>query len=441
MIPADKANEYPTLARARYAQIVLAFIALFSTMDLMVVGLLIEPMKHDLGLTDIEVGLAQTTAFYAAYGLFAIPAGMLVDRFVRVRLLLAAMVLWCGSLVLVALSHDLWLLASAKTAMGLANAITYPAAMSLLADNFTREKRAFGTVTYAMGQELGGAGALLVGGLGYSALAAAAAADPQAFFGISPWRAVSLIFACVGLLLIPAVLALREPARMEKQQAGPQRGSWQALWTHRVFLIPLFIGLMALGGLGSVIRTWFAPSLIRLYGLQPGDFAVPSSVIVLLSGIAGYTLASKLMNVVRARGDEQMGMLIAAGASALCILASFMAMAPGIWGFAVLGVLFLVASNVAIAVPVIVINFRIPNELRGLCIGLYVVLYASAGMLGAPLTGYASAALGGDAMLGEAMALVATPFSLVAALSFWAASRERRTGTGDAGEETVSQGA
>lgn len=411
---------YPSLVRARFAQIVIALIGLFIAMDITVVGVLIEPMKHELDLTDVQVGLVHTTSFFAAYGLFAIPMGMLADRRTRVRMLLVAMLLWCGSLTLVGLSHDLWLLASAKAVMGLALALTYPAAMSLMADNFAPDRRAFSSVTFGVGQDLGAGAGWLVGGIGYSALVGMVAANPHALGGISPWRAVSLIFAAFGLLLIPAILAMREPTRMEMRSPGG--GSLRALWNYRRFLIPLFVGMMALGGLISGLRTWVAPALMRLYGLQPGDFAVWLSVVMLIAGLSGHLLSSRLVNMGRARGGDQMAILLAAIAAALCVPSSFLAMMPDIWGFAALTSLFMIANGVALSIPVIVINFRIPNELRGLCMGLYIVLISLSGMIGAPLIGYASQRLGGDAMLGKAMALVGASFSLLAALSFWAAT-------------------
>jgi MFS family permease len=414
---------FPSLVRARFAQTVVAFIGLFVAIDVTVVGLLIEPMKHELGLTDVQVGLVHTTSFFAAYGLFAIPMGILADRRTRTRLLLESMLLWCSSLILVGLSHDLWLLASAKALMGLALALTYPAAMSLIADNFAPDRRAFPSVTFGLGQDLGAGAGLLIGGIGYSALVRMVAVDAHALAGISPWRAVSLIFAAFGLLLIPAILAMREPTRMEMRSAGG--GSLRELWDYRRFLIPLFVGLMALGGLVSGLRTWFAPALMRLYRLQPGDFALWLSAVMLTAGLGGHLLSSRLVNMARVRGGDPMAMLLAAIAAALCIPASFLAMMPGTWGFATLTGLFMIASGVAVSIPVIVINLRIPNELRGLCMGLYVVLLSLSGMIGAPLIGYASQHLGGDAMLGEAMALVGAPFALVAALSFLAATRDR----------------
>jgi len=412
---------YPSFARARFAQAIVSLIGVFAAMDITVVSLLIEPMKRDLGITDLQVGLIQTTSFYGAYGLCAIPLGMLADRSSRVRMLLFAMIVWCGSLTLVGLSHGLWLLALAKAGMGIAVAVTYPAAMSLMSDNFAPSRRAFATATFGMGQDLGGGAGFLVGGLGYAALVARVAADPHALGGVSPWRAVSLLFALCGVLIIPAVLMIQEPQRMERSSVGP--GSPQELWQYRRFLLPLFGGMMALGCVVSGLRTWLAPALMRLHGLEPGDFVVWLSLVMLLGGFVGHALSSKLVNVALVHGGHRTAMTMAAIASALCFPCSFLATASQIWAFAVLLGLFMVASGVAVSIPVIVINFQIPNELRGLCMGVYIVLLSLAGMFGAPLIGYTSQVLGGNMMLGEAMALVSAPSALLAAFCFWMAKR------------------
>lgn len=414
-------ESYPSLGRARFAQLTLALVGLFGAMDIQVVGLLIEPIKRELGLTDIQVGLAYGTAFNAAYGLLAIPAGMLVDRAVRVRLLLIAMVLNCAGLALTGLSHGLWMLVLSKIITGISGAIIYPAAMSLLSDFFSPERRAFGTLSYPIGQQLGNVAALLVGGLGYTALVHRAAANPQFLGGTPPWRVVSLIFAAIGLLIIPLLLAMREPARMEVN--NPEKASFKELWDYRRFLIPLFAGLMCVGGSMSGLITWFAPALMRLYKLQPGNFGAAAGAIMLGGSLASAILGGKLANMARAKGGDRAMLLPAAVAVALMIPCTVMSIMPTAIGFAILGALLMIAMGVGLMLPIMAINFQIPNELRGLCMGSYVVVIAVAGMIGAPLVGYVGWLLGGDMKIGYAMTLVSAPLAAAAALSFWIASR------------------
>ena len=155
---------WPSRGRARYAQALLVTVAFFTAMDIYLISLLVEPIKQELALTDVEVGLANSSTLYLAYAVFCVPAGILVDRANRVRMLAGAILLWCLGLVLTGLSSGITLLAGSKLVLGLANAISLPAAMSLLADHFAPVRRAMATASYGIGQGMGQAGAIFVGG-------------------------------------------------------------------------------------------------------------------------------------------------------------------------------------------------------------------------------------------------------------------------------------
>jgi MFS family permease len=413
---------FPSLARARYAQAVLLLIALFTSMDVYIGKLVIEPMKLDLRLTDVQAGFVNVTALYVTYALFAIPAGVLADRFDRVRLLRVAALLWCAGLAMIGLSHDLWPLVAGKLVMGLAQAITYPAAMSLFSDFFAPDRRALATTSFPIGQTLGGAGAVLVGGSGLAALTTLAKRTPGMLMGIAPWRGVSLVFGLVSLVLIPLLLVMREPARQEvaRTRGG---GGLRELLAYRAFLLPLFLGMMFLSGVAGGVYIWMMPALIRLYGQQPGDFAGWLSLVTLASGLVGLALSGWLIQVELKRVGMRAILVSATVGALVTSIGSFVAVTPNVPCFAAVMALALVGNAVAISVPVISINFRIPNELRGLTMGVYVVLVSLASGLGAPLVGWTSAALGGERMLGWAMAVVGFPFGLAAAVCFWIASR------------------
>ncbi|MEE4453383.1 MFS transporter [Novosphingobium resinovorum] len=416
--------DYPPLRQARYAQYVLGVIALLATMDAGIVALLLEPMKHDLGLTDMQAGIASSTSYSAAYGLMSVPMGLLVDRTNRVRLVFLAMLLWCTSLGLAASASGFWTLVLAKLIMGTATAALLPAALSLFGDYFAPDRRAAASATYPFGSILGGAAAVLAGGLGFDALATIHAADAQALAGLTPWRAVFALAAVAALPIIGLILFMREPRRME--MGTPGGGSWRALWAHRDFLVPLLTGVGLLTGLSTCITTWAAPALMRLYGQQPGDFAGWYAAVTLGSGIVGVAASGRLVGWAQRNGGYHAVMTPAALAALLCAPATAMAMAPDVRLFAVAMTLFQLAYSVAIVVPVISINFRVPNELRGRTFGLYVISSAIGSSLSAPAVAALSGAMGGEAMLGRAMAGVGAPLALLAAICLAATMRAGR---------------
>lgn len=410
---------YPGLAQARFSQIVLMAIALFTAMDVYVVSLLIEPIKHDLGLTDVQVGFANTTTLYAAYGLLCIPMGLLVDRWNRVRMLAAALILWCAGLAVTGLSSGLAVLVAGKLILGAANAITVPAAMSLFSDYFVPERRSMAISSFGMGQVLGQAAAILAGGWGFGALTGLAAADPDALFGLAPWRVVSLLFALGGLAILPFLLRMREPARQEVRQA--RGGSLGELWAYRGFLLPLFIGSACMAGATTGVLAWIPPALTRIYGQQPGDFAGWFGAVSLAAGLGGMFLAGQAATIIHRRSGRGRLAWPAAIAALCCAPASLMAVMPSLPLFALCVAVFTVCCAVGAAISIIALNFGVPNELRGAAIGINVVAVSIAGAFAAPLVAWVGG-MEGVGGLGPAMALVGGPLALLAAVCFYRVS-------------------
>ena len=67
---------------------------LFSFIDRWILGLLIEPIKADLGLTDTQIGLLLGPAFAIFYATMGLPLGWLADRRNRVRIVAVGIGLW-----------------------------------------------------------------------------------------------------------------------------------------------------------------------------------------------------------------------------------------------------------------------------------------------------------------------------------------------------------
>jgi predicted MFS family arabinose efflux permease len=66
----------------------------FSFVDRYVLGLLIEPIKADLGLTDTQIGLLLGPAFAIFYATMGLPLGWLADKKNRVRIVAICIAVW-----------------------------------------------------------------------------------------------------------------------------------------------------------------------------------------------------------------------------------------------------------------------------------------------------------------------------------------------------------
>ena len=127
--------------------------------------------------------IALSTAAFVAFGVFSLPAGWLADRWSR-RNMMAAFFLGCGvSLVGVALSPNLVVLALALFALGVFAAIYHPVGMPMLLEASQAQSR-----TVAFNGVCGNLGA---------ALAAGIAAAMASWFG---WRAAFLVPAAVCII-------------------------------------------------------------------------------------------------------------------------------------------------------------------------------------------------------------------------------------------------
>jgi MFS family permease len=126
----------------------------------------------------------------------------------------------------------------------------------------------------------------------------------------------------------------------------------------------------------------------------------------------------------RRRGGRAGALLPAVIASLAAAPLSLFALAPNVPAFACLLGLDLFCAGLIPTVGVIAIALNMPNEIRGRAIGSYVLVSAVFGTATAPaaIAGI-SRALGGEAMLGQAIVFVSFPAALAAAACFFAAMR------------------
>lgn len=423
------ATPYPSNRSASFALAVAASLGFLMSIDQGLTGLLLEPMKRDMGLTDVQVGFAHSTPMWLSYALLSIPVGILADRSGRARLLVGATAIWIASMLLAGLCRTIpWLVAS-RIGLGAANATIYPAALSLLADCFRPERRGSATGIVAASRVAGAAFALLAGGAILGALERLAVANPAALFGLAPWRLLFLLFGAAALFILVATFFLREPQR---QEIGDIAGGRLAeLWRYRIFLLPLLVGMMFEGGATAIQATWTAPLLQRIYRLQPADFTMWLGPLTLACGLIGAAVGTMLSNLAQRRatdgGSGPRRMLASATVGALIsVPAALYSLAPGPALLAGLFAIVSLTSFVVIVIVVIVINLHIPNELRGMVLALQVVTAGLSGALSPGLVAIVGRALGGDLLLGRAMALVAAPCWLAAAGCYWLAGRSDR---------------
>jgi MFS family permease len=382
-------------------------------------GIMAESAKRELGLSDSALGLIQGGGAALPLAVFSVPIGLLVDRTNRVRLLLALAATWTAGTFLTAASPGPALLFVGRMMTGIGTTGALTVALSLSADLCLPEQRGRAMLIANLGKMFGIAAGFAVAGWLLGLFAAQGA--PSWFGDIPAWRSAQYGLGVASLLLVAPLFLLREPARHEIE-AGPRaplRVVAGELWERRAFLVPLFVGQIAVVMADGAAGIWAAPLLERSYGLKPAAFAGWLGLIVLATGIAGSILGGLAADWGQKTGRRG-GLLIGAVAAAVIGVPSalYPIMPNAAACMAVLGLL-LFAGTVTGLIVSVALTVMLPNELRGLSIGAFIAIAGLIGFGLAPvLVALVGKAMGGEQHLAPALALVGTAVSLISVAGF-----------------------
>lgn len=385
-----------------------------------------EAVRSELKLGDLQMSLLTGLAAAVPILLLSVPVGRLTDRSNRVRLLVSIeVVATLGALITVFADTFAVLFAGrVLTSVGLVCGL--PVATAIAADFSPRERRGRAIVLLVLGRTAGSALAFALGGWLFGLLQA----DPTGsgpVGGLQPWRAVILVFALGSVAVIAALLLLlREPARRELGAAvgAPLRPALRSLWALRRFLVPLFLGEVSVLMADTAASIWAAPVLTRSYGWTPQQFAAPMGLVVLLTGALGAVVGGCVVDWGQRSGNPRRFLVGAVAACITGVPAGLFAASPTpTIFFALLFVLLLCGAIAALATTTAITVF-VPNELRGLCLGLLIVCTGVAAFGVAPtLVSLISKALGGPEHIGQALAVTSVSAGLISCAGFLVAMK------------------
>lgn len=274
-----KAVPYPlgrTKIRPHWPLILLGLISFFNSIDARVIGAIAESIKHDLRLTDTQLGLLTGFAFSVCYALFSIPVAHLSDRNNRARIISVAIALWSFMTMICGLSGTYGRLLFGRMGVAIGESAFAPAAYSLIADYFDDSRRARAMATLSVASALGTLMAFTLGGMMASA------------FG---WRAVFLVLGLPGLVLAAiSWFKLPDPRTRLSASGLPQAKSGGLADFREILRAPGYV-LMTAGGAVltfsmAAILVWSASFFLRSYNWSMGDTGLILGLTFGLAGVA-----------------------------------------------------------------------------------------------------------------------------------------------------------
>ncbi len=378
---------------ARYAWYVLGVLVLaygFAILDRIVIGLLVQPVKAALSITDAEIGLLQGLAFAICYTTFGLVLGLVSDRTSRRWVFILGVLVWSLATVACGFAPNFRWLFVARIFVGLGEACILPVAGSLLSDYFRPDVRPKAYSLFLLGGTLGMMLGYVLGAVTITVADSVRVLLPGLLGDLQNWQISFVVAGMPGLLVALLVfLTVREPQRREtiseggKVRLGPLLDH---LRTNARAYVALLLGTV-LNVTGNYAQmAWAATLIIRVHGWTPVDagnaLAMLASIGIFSSFLVGWTV-SKLA----ARGHSDAPLIAAMITSATMILFGPLAsLAPSpLWALAPFCLLS-VTTNWSSASALMGLAQITPNELRGQATALYTLL---TGLISMTVGGYA----------------------------------------------------
>ncbi len=298
----------------RQVLVLLTALSALAFMDRQIIAVLIQPVKAEFGLSDLQIGLVTGLGYALTFALIGVPLGRRADRGGRRNL-----VAWCRGLggLLAALggaASGFWTLMASRAGGAISDAGAAPASMSMLADLYPPEQRSRAMSVFGTGGSIGALLAMVVG------------AWLAQRYG---WRA-TVVLVGSSTLGLSALLrfGVTEPARAAVPTAPAalaaaelQGGAVGAIWREPVtrwLIVAAACALLA----GYAFGTWNTALLVRRHGLSLQGAGWVSGTAALASVLGGLAAGALTDHLARRDLRWQIGVpMLGVGIALPCALA------------------------------------------------------------------------------------------------------------------------
>lgn len=285
----------PSSTYAWYVLLVLLAAYVLNFVDRQLLAVAASAIKHELGISDTQLGFLLGPAFGLFYTFAGVPIARLADRTSRRNVMAVGLTLWSLMTAATGLAQHFAQIAACRFAVGVGEAAGTPPAHSLISDYFPPERRATALSIYANGIYLGVGFGFIGGGLLLDQVG---------------WHAAFLL---AGLLGLPLALLLRTTVREPRRGAAepgpvdtelPRLGLvLRILFARRSFVL-LTLGACFQSIAGYAVLSWAPIFLMRVHAMSATEMGLTFGTVAALTGAAGATLGGRLADRL-GRRDER----------------------------------------------------------------------------------------------------------------------------------------
>ncbi|AWB19987.1 MFS transporter [Methylobacterium currus] len=369
--------------------------------DRFIAALVAPAIKADLALSDFALGLAQGTAFVAAYAAASLMAGSLVDRVHRPRLIAAGILVWSLASLSSGLATDFGAFVLARAGLGLGQAVLTPAALALIAARQPRDRIGHGVALYTAGAVLGRGTALGLGG-GLLALLPALVSVPGLPASVAAWRVLFVLSVVPNLVLMALLLRMRDPSRDGPRPIRRAR-VWPWLARHAGRYAAIMVAGIAVTLVVQTTNAWAVTLLVRRFGLPLSSAGMLVGSVMTLAAPLGQFTGGRLLDrgIKAGLPGRRLLLCVLVGTlplSGILCLAEDLALATAALGALVFGL------GIGSVTTLAGLQIMTPHALRGRVTAPFMAGITLAGFgLGPPLVGLLADRVFGEAGLGAAL--------------------------------------
>lgn len=379
---------YPPPAQGWYCVAILALAVMINFLDRGILTLLVEPIKADLGLTDVQMGLVMGFAFTFFYAVLGLPVARMVDRKSRKHIMAIGIAIWSVMTAMCGLAGNFWHLFLARVGVGVGETTSGPSAYSMLSDYFPPHKLPRAIAGMNLGFVAGSGLAMIIGGAVIGLVGTSAGYDLPFGIHLRGWQVVLVLVGTPGLVVSGLMLTVKEPKRrgVVQKESSPITEVFQFLFYHWKVFVPLFMGLALRSVQMFGMQMWGPAFYSRTYGWDPELIGYVSGFSLLVAMPIGLFTGSWIAERWWKSKVYDANIRVVVYSTAIAApLAMLQPLMPSPWLAA--GMALFAAAFAGMAAPVenAALQSVTPNQLRGQMTFLFLFIMNVVGMGLGPL--------------------------------------------------------
>jgi MFS family permease len=382
---------WPKESYSWYVVFVLSVCGIVAFIDRQIINLLVEDIKLDLGVTDVDISLLQGLAFAMFYATVAIPLGRLADSVNRRWLIAVAIVLWTFAAISCGLADTYGELFVARMAIGIGEAVLTPAGFSMLADYYKPSRLSLPLSVFTAASFVGSGIALLAGGAVIGHLAGLDVVSLPWFGQVQPWQAAFIIAATPGFFVaVLLFFTVKEPRRrsnVASAEVNDEKGFLEALAycrrNGRLFF-SIFVGLSLLSAAQFSLGAWVPSFFIRVHGWTQAEIGSAYGLLFLIFGTSGVISGGWIANWLHGRGYHDANLRVPMVAAVLALpFTVFPLMTSATVSLAFIAPLMFLGT-IPFGAGTAVIPIVSPSQFRAQLVAIYLLIANFLGQAGGP---------------------------------------------------------